>query len=64
MILCYATFIDNGASKSLIPVVASTCSDCDHACDATFITDIISKNLISVHSSMYCDGDDMLCNFH
>ena len=37
-----ATFIDNSASKSLIP---STRSDRDHACDATFISDSTSESL-------------------
>ena len=53
--MCGATFIDNGASKSLIPLPSSTHSDRDHACDATFNTDNNSKSLISVHSSMYSD---------
>ena len=38
-----ATFIDNSASKSLIPSLSSTCSDRDHARDATCITYIITK---------------------
>ena len=54
-----ATF---NASKSLIPVVLSICSDCDHACDATFIVNSTSKSLISVHSSMYSDCGDNMCN--
>ena len=35
-------FIDNSASESLISVVFSTCSDCDHTCNATLIDNCAS----------------------
>ena len=59
--------IIHSASKSLIPVVSSTGSDCAHACDATFIIESIavkqlSSLLVAVKDTFYSDWD-VIFNF-
>ena len=54
---CDATFISDSASKSLIFVHSSMCSDCDDICDSTFIDISFSKSLITAVLLTHGDCD-------